>query len=115
MRNARAREQAADPRSTPFNRSPHPFLLSPLHPPPLMSALKKLAGPLLRVAGSRAMATGEAPGRKVAVMGAAGGIGQPLSLLMKVRGREGAGGRAAPAGARRALFFFVPPPAAREG
>ena len=80
-----------------------------------MSALKKLAGPLLRVAGSRAMATGEAPGRKVAVMGAAGGIGQPLSLLMKVSGREGAGGRAAPAGARRASFFFVPPPAAREG
>ena len=26
----------------------------------------------------------QAPGRKVAVLGAAGGIGQPLSMLMKV-------------------------------
>ena len=51
-----------------------------------MSAFKQLAGPLLRVAGARGFAAaGEAPGRKVAVMGAAGGIGQPLSLLMKVK------------------------------
>jgi hypothetical protein len=60
----------------------------------MSSALKQLAGPLLRAAGARTMAAAaaEAPGRKVAVMGAAGGIGQPLSLLMKVRaGRAEAG------------------------
>lgn len=35
---------------------------------------------------SRGMASAAAggPGRKVAVLGAAGGIGQPLSMLMKV-------------------------------
>ena len=34
----------------------------------------------------REMATAaKAPERKVAVLGAAGGIGQPLSMLMKVR------------------------------
>jgi malate dehydrogenase len=34
---------------------------------------------------SREMATRAPKDRKVAVLGAAGGIGQPLSLLMKVR------------------------------
>jgi malate dehydrogenase len=37
-----------------------------------------------------AAAAGSAPGRKVAVLGAAGGIGQPLSMLMKVRRRQSA-------------------------
>lgn len=38
------------------------------------------------VQASRTMATStaEGPGRKVAILGAAGGIGQPLSLLLKV-------------------------------
>jgi hypothetical protein len=81
--------------------SSHSIPLNPQTPPlpstflAQMSALKKLAGPLLRVAGSRAMATGEAPGRKVAVMGAAGGIGQPLSLLMKVKRKAGEAARGA--------------------
>ena len=34
--------------------------------------------------GSNCRAKGAAPGFKVAVLGAAGGIGQPLSLLMKM-------------------------------
>jgi malate dehydrogenase len=38
--------------------------------------------PALRPAGCRAK--GGAPGFKVAILGAAGGIGQPLSLLMKM-------------------------------
>ncbi|XP_066357711.1 malate dehydrogenase, glyoxysomal-like isoform X3 [Miscanthus floridulus] len=38
--------------------------------------------PLLR--GSNCRAKGAAPGFKVAILGAAGGIGQPLSLLMKM-------------------------------
>ena len=52
----------------------------------MSSALKQLAGPLLRAAGARTMAAAaaEAPGRKVAVMGAAGGIGQPLGMLLKM-------------------------------
>ena len=38
---------------------------------------------VVRAAGARGFASG-VPDRKVAVLGAAGGIGQPLSLLMKV-------------------------------
>jgi malate dehydrogenase len=34
-----------------------------------------------------AAASGSTPARKVAVLGAAGGIGQPLGLLMKVRNK----------------------------
>lgn len=44
-------------------------------------------------AAARYMSTAALPERKVAICGAAGGIGQPLSLLMKVcrrRGRKGA-------------------------
>lgn len=37
---------------------------------------------------SREMATKAGKERKVAVLGAGGGIGQPLSLLMKVGGLE---------------------------
>lgn len=37
---------------------------------------------------SRELATRAPKDRKVAVLGAAGGIGQPLSLLMKVRGDQ---------------------------
>jgi len=40
--------------------------------------LRKLAA-----LGLRGLAGGSMPERKVAVLGAAGGIGQPLSLLMK--------------------------------
>lgn len=45
------------------------------------SSLQQLAAQF-----SRAMASssGSGMGRKVAVLGAAGGIGQPLSMLMKV-------------------------------
>ena len=39
-------------------------------------------------AASAAAASGSTPARKVAVLGAAGGIGQPLGLLMKVRRRK---------------------------
>lgn len=35
-----------------------------------------------------AAASGSTPARKVAVLGAAGGIGQPLGLLMKVRRKK---------------------------
>ena len=45
----------------------------------LVGALKQALAP-----GARAYAAG-VPTRKVAVLGAAGGIGQPLGLLMKVR------------------------------
>ncbi len=84
--------------------------------PSMSSALKQLAGPLLRAAGARTMAAAaaEAPGRKVAVMGAAGGIGQPLSLLMKVRagraeaGGWGVGGRAARCAASCRPCRFTP-------
>lgn len=47
-------------------------------------ALKQLA---LQFARQMASAPA-AQGRKVAVLGAAGGIGQPLSMLMKVRGEQ---------------------------
>ncbi|CAM6088643.1 unnamed protein product [Calypogeia fissa] len=57
-----------------------------------MAARSSFARSLRRVAGqyaavqeqSRGMATSTAPKRKVAVLGAAGGIGQPLGLLMKL-------------------------------
>ncbi|CAM6095116.1 unnamed protein product [Calypogeia fissa] len=57
-----------------------------------MAARSSFARSLRRVAGqyavvqeqSRGMATLTAPKRKVAVLGAAGGIGQPLGLLMKL-------------------------------
>ena len=72
-----------------------------------------------------AAASGSTPARKVAVLGAAGGIGQPLGLLMKVRRKQGeraegviVSGRAAAAavampqtkgrrsGRRRTLYLF---------
>ena len=59
---------------------------------------------------SAAAAAAAAPPRKVAVLGAAGGIGQPLGLLMKVSGREREvwGGKAA-----RSTLPIVAPAAAR--
>jgi hypothetical protein len=39
---------------------------------------------LRSISNARSMSTGAGEGFKVAVLGAAGGIGQPLSLLMKV-------------------------------
>ncbi len=36
------------------------------------------------MAGSRGFAAANVPARKVVILGAAGGIGQPLGLLMKV-------------------------------
>jgi hypothetical protein len=85
----------------PKNRTHH----NRRHPTTMSSALKKLAGPLLR--GARSMsAAADAPGRKVAIMGAAGGIGQPLSLLMKVgSGRAGVCTRRGRGAARRRLFL----------
>ena len=38
--------------------------------------------------GTRSFASGPHPERKVALLGAAGGIGQPLGLLLKVRSLE---------------------------
>lgn len=49
-----------------------------------MNALFRASKDLLRH-GARGFAAGPAAGKKVAILGAAGGIGQPLSLLMKVR------------------------------
>lgn len=55
------------------------------------AARSSIARSLRRVVGqhvvpqeSRGMATSTGPKRKVAVLGAAGGIGQPLGLLMKL-------------------------------
>lgn len=45
-----------------------------------MSAAKQLA----RRFAAAAASSGALPERKVAILGAAGGIGQPLSMLMKV-------------------------------
>lgn len=50
-----------------------------------MNALLRASKELLRN-GARGYAAGPGAGKKVAILGAAGGIGQPLSLLMKVRG-----------------------------
>jgi malate dehydrogenase len=44
-----------------------------------LRATRKLAA-----LGARAFSSGTLPDRKVAILGAAGGIGQPLGLLMKV-------------------------------
>jgi hypothetical protein len=50
-----------------------------------MSVLLRAAKNAAQALGSaRAMSTGAGEGFKVGVLGAAGGIGQPLSLLMKV-------------------------------
>eukprot|EP00891_Asterochloris_glomerata_P000816 jgi/Astpho2/816/Aster-00670 len=51
-----------------------------------MNALKRCSGQILSGIGSsaRSYASAGAPERKVAVLGAAGGIGQPLGLLMKI-------------------------------
>ncbi|KAJ0971742.1 hypothetical protein J5N97_019701 [Dioscorea zingiberensis] len=48
------------------------------------SMLRSMESALRRAAGARSFSSGAAPGRKVAILGAAGGIGQPLSLLMKL-------------------------------
>lgn len=48
-----------------------------------MQALARATKEVVRAAGARGFAS-SVPDRKVAVLGAAGGIGQPLSLLMKV-------------------------------
>lgn len=49
-----------------------------------MNSLFKAGSQALKVAGSRGFAAHNVPKRKVVVLGAAGGIGQPISLLMKV-------------------------------
>lgn len=49
-----------------------------------MRSLLRVTQNLLR-ATERAYSSSSTPDRKVAILGAAGGIGQPLSLLMKVR------------------------------
>jgi hypothetical protein len=49
-----------------------------------MNPLFRASKELLRK-GARGFAAGPATGKKVTILGAAGGIGQPLSLLMKVR------------------------------
>lgn len=50
-----------------------------------MNALRRAISQQLRALGARTYASSSNPERKVAVLGAGGGIGQPLSLLMKVR------------------------------
>lgn len=52
-----------------------------------MNSLLK-AGKALTAAGARGFASSHVPERKVVVLGAAGGIGQPLGLLMKVGHRR---------------------------
>ena len=49
-----------------------------------MNALFRSSKQALHHAG-RSFASGPHPERKVALLGAAGGIGQPLGLLLKVR------------------------------
>lgn len=51
----------------------------------MTSALLGLARQACNAVGKRHMASKAEEGFKVAVLGAAGGIGQPLSLLMKAR------------------------------
>ncbi len=58
-----------------------PYVLVPVAG--TMQALARATKEVVRAAGARGFASG-VPDRKVAVLGAAGGIGQPLSLLMKV-------------------------------
>ncbi|CAN6348647.1 unnamed protein product [Urochloa humidicola] len=57
-------------------------LASHLRPHPASSHPQMEEVPVLR--GSNCRAKGAAPGFKVAILGAAGGIGQPLALLMKM-------------------------------
>lgn len=47
---------------------------------PLLRSIKTLTGPT----SARAYSVESVPHRKVTVLGAAGGIGQPLALLMKL-------------------------------
>lgn len=56
--------------------------LNPQRPQPQMEEGAGASASALRPAACRAK--GGAPGFKVAILGAAGGIGQPLSLLMKM-------------------------------
>ena len=63
----------------------HRILVSSKRVAAMSSALFGLARQTLRAAGQRCMSSGADEGFKVTVLGAAGGIGQPLSLLMKVR------------------------------
>ena len=46
--------------------------------------MQRVLGASMRRASSRNYSSGALPPRKVVVLGAAGGIGQPLSLLMKL-------------------------------
>ncbi|XP_039143487.1 LOW QUALITY PROTEIN: malate dehydrogenase, mitochondrial-like [Dioscorea cayenensis subsp. rotundata] len=48
------------------------------------SMLRSMESVLRRAADARYFSSGAGPERKVAILGAAGGIGQPLSLLMKL-------------------------------
>ncbi len=50
---------------------------------PKMKGLLRLSQQAL-AASQRAYSSSSTPERKVAILGAAGGIGQPLGLLMKV-------------------------------
>ncbi|KFM24699.1 Malate dehydrogenase, mitochondrial [Auxenochlorella protothecoides] len=49
-----------------------------------MNSLFRASRDLLRASATRGYASASFPDRKVAVLGAAGGIGQPLSLLLKL-------------------------------
>ncbi|KAH9308272.1 hypothetical protein KI387_036183, partial [Taxus chinensis] len=50
----------------------------------MRSAIQRVLGSAVRTASARNYSSGASPPRKVVVLGAAGGIGQPLSLLMKL-------------------------------
>lgn len=54
----------------------------------LLPQFAKLAARGFSASAAAAAASGSTPARKVAVLGAAGGIGQPLGLLMKVRKKK---------------------------
>jgi hypothetical protein len=60
--------------------------------PPQLATMRSAAKALqLAFQASREFASKAPKDRKVAVLGAAGGIGQPLSLLMKVTRRQKCG------------------------
>jgi hypothetical protein len=79
-----ARRMAAAAPIAAASSSPRPALSRPARS--AAAALRRSSAPAARRASApRAVAVQAAKGYKVAVLGAAGGIGQPLSLLLKMQ------------------------------